>query len=455
MTDIFDPASRPDAVLGAKIESPRVPSTVALNARSAIRVDVARTRIIGGTLAALGLFIASVFGIGAGVKPHSTLTFTPINLTTAAPWHLGDLTVSTWIANSLLGLVVLALGLEVVLRLPRRGVLLRFGVGSIAFLISLLFWAARVPGPSPVPFFNLTAVLLGGATIATVLVFGSLSGVLCERAGVVNIAIEGQFIGGALVGAIVTSVTHDFFLAAAAGIGLGALIGLLLAFLSIRYLSDQIIVGVVIVTMFAGLSSYLTAQVLTPYQNLNIGLQPPNWPIPLLSKIPIVGPVLFNQNGFFYVMILLVVAVSIGLFRTRWGLRVRAVGEHPRAAASVGISVAAVRYRNVVMGGAVAGLGGVAFISIHGAFQPGITSGFGYIALAAMIFGRWRPSGAVVASIIFGLSVYLGANLQTYGVPIDGHFLYMFPYLITIAVVAGLIGRVRPPAADGQPYLRD
>ncbi len=425
------------------------------NARRSIGVGTGRTRVIGGTLSALGLFTALVFGVGVGLRPHSTLTFSPINLTSAPPWHLGDLTVSTWIANLILGVIVLALGVEVIVRVPARGLLARFGVGAFIFMISLLLWAARVPGPSQVPFFNLTAVLLGGATIATLLVFGSLSGVLCERAGVVNIAIEGQFIAGAMVGAIVTSVTHDFFLAAGAGIVLGGLIGLLLAYLSIRYLSDQIIVGVVIVTMFAGLSSYLTSQVLTPYQNLNIGQQPPNWPIPILSKIPILGPVLFNQNAFFYVMILLVIAVSVGLFRTRWGLRVRAVGEHPRAAASVGISVEAVRYRNVVMGGAVAGLGGVAFISTHGAFQPGITSGFGYIALAAMIFGRWRPSGAVVASIIFGLSGYLGKNLQTYGVPINGYFLAMFPYLITIAVVAGLIGRVRPPAADGQPYQRD
>ncbi len=423
--------------------------------RVPIRVGVVRTRIIGGTICVLGLVMALVFGVGSGARPHSTLTFAPINLTSAVPWHIGGLTVSTLIANLLLGIVALAIGVEVMLRVPTRGVMLRFGVGGFLFLISVLLWAARTPGPSQVPFFNLTAVLLGGATIATVLVFGSLSGVLCERAGVVNIAIEGQFIGGAMVGAVVTSVTHDFFLAALAGSVLGGLIGLLLAFLSIRYLSDQIIVGVVIVTMLGGLSSYLTTQVLTPYQNLNIGLQPPNWPIPLLSKIPILGPVLFNQNGFFYVMILLVIAVSVGLFRTRWGLRVRAVGEHPHAAASVGISVARVRYRNVVMGGAVAGLGGVAFISTHGAFQPGITSGFGYIALAAMIFGRWRPSGAVVASVIFGLSGYLGTNLQTYGVPIDGNILKMFPYLITIAVVAGLIGRVRPPAADGQPYQRD
>jgi simple sugar transport system permease protein len=154
-------------------------------------------------------------------------------------------------------------------------------------------------------------------------------------------------------------------------------------------------------------------------------------------------------------MIVLVAVVSFALFKTRYGLHVRAVGEHPRAAATVGINVVRVRYINVVLGGAIAGIGGVAFMATQGQFQVGYTSGLGYIALAALIFGRWRPSGAVVASIIFGLTVYLSYELVTYQVPVSLYFLQMIPYLITIGVVAGLIGRVRPPAADGQPYLRD
>jgi simple sugar transport system permease protein len=194
---------------------------------------------------------------------------------------------------------------------------------------------------------------------------------------------------------------------------------------------------------------------LTPFPNFNTGDIAPNLAIPGLSRIPILGPVFFNQSGFFYVMMILVGVVSFALFKTRYGLHVRAVGEHPRAAASVGINVIRVRYINVVLGGAIAGLGGVAFMAAQGQFQVGYTSGYGYIALAALIFGRWRPSGAVVACIIFGLSVYLSYDLQTYQVPVSGYLLAMFPYLITIAVVAGLIGRVRPPAADGQPYQRD
>jgi simple sugar transport system permease protein len=306
-----------------------------------------------------------------------------------------------------------------------------------------------------VGFIDVTPILVRTAAIATVLILGSLSGVMCERAGVVNIAIEGQFIAGAFIGSILASTTSSFWLAAVGGIAAGGLIGLALAFFALRYQSDQIIVGVVLVTILTGLSSYLNLQVLTPYPQYNLGNIAPQVAIPFFAKIPIIGPVFFNENGFFYAMVILVIVVSVALFRTRWGLRVRAVGEHPKAAASVGISVVRVRYRSVVMGGAIAGLGGVAFMAVQGQFQPGSTSGWGYIALAAMIFGRWRPSGAVAACVLFGLCLYLSSNLQTYGIPISTEILGMFPYIITIVVVAGLIGRVRAPAADGIPYARD
>ena len=413
-----------------------------------------RTRVIAVLMALIGIFTVFVFGWGSESRAHSSLTFTPINLTNA-PWHLGSLTVVTRWTDVVLGLVMIAAAAEVFVRQPRRAVMARFGGVAILFLLALLFWAARSPGPSPVSSVNITTILVGSSAAAMVLIFGSLSGVMCERAGVVNIAIEGQFIGGAFLGSMIVSTTHDFFFAAIAGAVAGALIGLVLAFLSLRYRSDQIIVGVVLVTMLSSLSSYLNLQVLTPFPNFNTGNLAPNLAIPLLSKIPIIGPVFFNQSGFFYLMIVLVAAVSFALFKTRYGLHVRAVGEHPRAAATVGINVIRVRYINVVLGGAIAGLGGVAFMATQGQFQVGYTSGWGYIALAALIFGRWRPSGAVVASIIFGLSVYLSYELVTYQVPVSIYILQMIPYLITIAVVAGLIGRVRAPAADGQPYLRD
>ena len=427
------------------------PTTVAISPRAAANT---RTRVIGLLMAVIGLITTFIFGMGSVGSAKSSLTFTPVNLQ-SAPWHLGALTLSTRLCDVIIGLLMIALGVEVVVRHPAKGVMARFGLVAVLFFLALLVWAARSPGPSQVPFINLTSILIGSSTLAMVLIFGSLSGVMCERAGVVNIAIEGQFIGGAFLGSMIVSTTHSFIYAALAGAVMGGLLGLILAFLALRYLSDQIIVGVVLVTMLGSLSSYLNLQVLTPYPQYNTGHTAPNLAIPLLSKIPILGPVFFNQTGFFYVMLVLVVVISFGLFKTRWGLRVRAVGEHPEAASSVGINVIRTRYTSVIMGGALAGIGGVAFMAAQGQFQPGYTSGLGYIALAALIFGRWRPSGAVVASVLFGISVYLADNLQTYQIPVPTEVLGMFPYLITIAVVSGLIGRVRPPAADGQPYQRD
>jgi len=419
-----------------------------------LKAPVGRRRTIGVLIIILGAFVGLVFGVAVTGSAHSVLTFTPVNISSNAPWHLGNLTVVTRWANVLLGLVTVAIGVETYLRRP-SGALVRFGVGGVLFFFALLLWACRQPGPAPIGTVNLTSVLVGSTGIIMVLIYGSLSGVLCERSGVVNIAIEGQFIGGAVAGAMVDSVTNSFWLAAVVGILIGGLIGWLLALLAVRYIADQIIIGVVIVTLMSAMSSYLNIQVLAPYPNLNVGNLPSNVAIPLLSKIPILGPTLFNQNMFFYAAVVLVALISFGLFRTRWGLRVRSVGEHPKAAESVGINVARVRYSTVMLGGAVAGLGGVGFMAVQGQFQPGITSGYGYIALAAMIFGKWKPSGAVVASIIFGLSAYLVDSLQSYSVPVPTEILTMFPYLITIAVVAGLIGRVRPPANDGVPYKRD
>jgi len=181
----------------------------------------------------------------------------------------------------------------------------------------------------------------------------------------------------------------------------------------------------------------------------------PDIAVPLLDRIPLVGPVVFDQNIFGYAAICLVAFLQVALFRTRWGLRVRAVGEHPRAAETVGISVISVRYFNVILGGAVGGLGGAVFtIGGTGSFTSEISSGLGYVALAAMIFGRWIPVRAAAATLLFGFANCLQNFLSVLNVPIPPPFLEMAPYLVTILAVAGLVGRVRPPAADGQPYVR-
>ncbi len=419
------------------------------------RRHIGRENVIGVIMAVLGLFSAWAFGLGSSGAARSVLEFDPVNTSGAIPWHLADLTLSTRVVCLVLSLAIVGVGAEVLVRHPGRGVMARFGVVAILFFFDLILWAGRTHGPSQVGFISLTAILVGGAAPAIVLMYGSLSGVLCERSGVVNIAIEGQFLGGAFIGSVIDSITKNFFLATLGGAVIGGLLGLVLAFFALRYQSDQIIVGVVLASLMLSLGSYLNLQVLTPYPNLNGGSPAPNLPIPLLAKIPILGPLLFNENGFFYGAVVLVLLISFGLFRTRWGLRVRAVGEHPKAAASVGIDVIRYRYRNVVMGGVVAGIGGVALFAWQGQFQPGITSGYGYIALAGLIFGRWRPSGIVVAATLFGMSVYLAENLQTFSIPVSTEILLMFPYVVTIFVVSGLIGRVRAPAADGIPYRRE
>jgi len=322
-------------------------------------------------------------------------------------------------------------------------------LGVIVFLWSFLAWAAR--GNS----LNFVELLAGTLISTTPLVFGSLSGVMCERSGVINIAIEGQFLAGAFLGAMIGSWTGNLWLGMLCGALAGGLFGAMLAFLALRYAADQIIVGVVIVAFCTGLTNFLTLQVLTPYQST---LNSPNtfspWAIPLLSKLPILGPVLFDQNIFVYLAAVLVVVVHVGLFKTTWGLRVRSVGEYPGAAETVGLRVIRTRYSNVILGGVIAGIGGASFtIGSVGEFSSQMTAGLGYVALAAMIFGRWRPFGALGAAMLFGFAVSLQSFLQVLNVGIPSQFLSMAPYVITIAVVSGLVGRVRPPAADGKPYV--
>jgi simple sugar transport system permease protein len=335
---------------------------------------------------------------------------------------------------------------------PRsRGTYAIFTLGTIVFLWSFLTWASRGA--------TLNFVSMLGATLigATPLVYGSLSGILCERSGVINIAIEGQFLAGAFLGAMIGSWTGDLWLSVLSGAAAGGIFGWLLAFLALRYGADQIIIGVVIDAFALGLTNYLLYEVMTPYQaTLNNGITFSNWEIPLLSKIPIFGPVLFDQNFFVYLAAVLLVAVNVGLFRTRWGLRVRAVGEHPRAAETVGLHVIRTRYSNVIIGGALAGIGGASFtVGSIGEFSSDMSAGLGFVALAAMIFGRWRPYGALGAALLFGFAESLQGVLGVLNVGIPAPFLSMAPYVITIAVVCGLVGRVRPPAADGKPYTRE
>jgi simple sugar transport system permease protein len=278
---------------------------------------------------------------------------------------------------------------------------------------------------------------------------------MCERVAVINIGIEGMLLGGAFMGALIGSSLGPW-VGILAGMATGGLLALGLAVLAIRYRVDQIIAGVVINIFALGLTSFLTSQVLVRNPDLNdVRILAP-YKIPLLGDIPVIGPVFFDHNFFVYAMFVLVGVMTFGLFRTRWGLRSRAVGEHPKAADTVGINVFRLRYWNVMLGGLIAGMGGAFFtIGSAGSFDENMTAGRGFIGLAAMIFGRWHPVGALGAGLVFGFADSLQNKLAILQTPIPGEFLLMAPYIVTMIVVAGLVGKARPPAADGQPYVKE
>jgi ABC-type uncharacterized transport system permease subunit len=280
--------------------------------------------------------------------------------------------------------------------------------------------------------------------------------VMCERSGVINIAIEGMLLSAAFSASLIASITDSLWLGLLAGALTGGVVAALLAVLSIRYRVDQIVGGTVINILALGLTSYLSSQFLQKNDALNTPGRFQNVEIPVLSKIPLIGPILFNNNVFVYLMFITVALMFVGLFYTRWGLRVRSVGEHPMAADTVGIRVLFTRYRNVILGGVVAGIGGAYFsIGAVGRFEEGMTAGRGFIGLAAMIFGRWHPIGALGAALIFGFADSLQVKLNILRVGIPTEFLAMIPYLVTILIVAGAAHRVRPPAADGKPYVKE
>jgi len=361
--------------------------------------------------------------------------------------ELPPLVLPTQIVIIAVGLICLGLGAYQLTRGFGSGVEVVLGLVVLMFIIAFLTWAARDKS------FNLTGILRSTLLLATPIALGGFSGVLSERAGVVNIAIEGMMLSSAFSATVVGSITGSLWAGLIGGILVAMLMAALHAVLSIKYMVDQIISGVVINILAIGLTSYLSSRFLEKYQELNNpGVFQPI-PIPVLSRIPVIGPVLFENNIIIYLMFIIMFAIHFMLFYTRWGLRTRAVGEHPKAADTLGINVFKMRYINVLLSGAVAGVGGAYFtIGSVGRFDEVMTSGKGFIGLAAMIFGKWTPFGAFGASLIFGFMDSLQTKLQILNVPIPSEFLLMAPYLATIIAVAGVIGKAIPPAADGQPY---
>lgn len=338
--------------------------------------------------------------------------------------------------------------------LPRR-----VGRSNTRLALQILLWAAIAT-----VLLILTGVQFGPAatisilavtiTKATPITLGALAGICSERTGVVNIGIEGLMLTSAFFGFMVGVYTKNLAIAIVAAMLSSALLALLHAVLSITFRVDQIISGTVVNIMAVGLTGYLNRQLFTTGAPPGLSVLP-RINIPVLSDLPWLGPILFNQKPIALTAIVLVILLHLFLFRTRWGLRTRAVGEHPLAADTVGVNVNKLRYMNVVLGGLIAGLGG-AYFTLESVphFEPLMTNGRGFIALAAMIFGKWTPFGAWGAALLFGVAEAIPTAMQLQGINIPFQIVGLLPYILTIVVVAGAVGRATPPAADGIPYVR-
>ena len=431
--------------------APRPPAEAELSTAAANEVVGVPSRRTPVVLALLSLVGLALFGLNA---PDTRVGFRVSEADDL--FQVPDLAVDGVVWGWLTVVALLALTVLAFLRARAGAPLPRWaGVAfGVLFVAGFLVW---VVGNSRTPDVSLSGLLAGSVALAIPLIFGSLGGLLCERSGVVNIAIEGQLLFGAFSAAVAGSLSGSAWVGLLAAVLGAALVSLVLAVFSIAYRVNQVIVGVVLNVLVSGLTGFLFATVLEP--NAAVFNAPPRLPgfaVPVLSEIPLIGPILFDQSVIGYLMYATVAVVWFALYRTRWGLRTRAVGEHPKAADTLGVGVNALRFRNVLLGGMVAGLGGAFYTLVSvSAFTRDMTSGAGYIALAALIFGRWNPIGALLASLLFGFASNLQSILSFLGTPVPSQFLAMLPYVVTILAVAGLVGVSRGPAASGQPYVKE
>ena len=354
-------------------------------------------------------------------------------------------------AHSFIGISALLIaffGGRIIIKAPKKFTLfiaLSFFLAIAAFLV----WATA--GKS----FSLTGMLQATVVRAVPIALAAMAGILCERVAVINIGIEGMLLAGAFAGALFGSIFGNFF-GLILAVLVGGFFGFILAALVVTFRVDQIIAGVAINIFVLGITSFLTSHLLKSNPELNDAPVFKSINLPVLSDIPVLGPVLFKQNIFVYFSIFIVIISTYYLFKTAYGLRARAVGEHPKAAETLGISVLKTRFHHVIMGGMIAGFGGAWFtLGSVGRFDEGMTGGRGFIGLAAMIFGRWHPVGALFAALIFGFADSLQQKLAILRTPIPSEFLAMAPYLVTIIVVAGIVGNAKPPQAIGQAYVKE
>ncbi len=411
-----------------------------------LKQEVRRARTMGIVFLVFAVGILLLFVPGTTAAQHTTFTF---QASRGEALALPPLTFATLTGLYVLAILTAFLGAWQIARGFRNRNLV-LGVVALLFVLAFLSWAASDKS------MNLTGMLQSTLLRAIPIILAALSGVMCEKSGVVNIGIEGMMLSGAFLAALLGSLTGSQWGGLLAALFGGGLMAALLAVLAIKYKVSQVVAGTAINILATGITSYFSSRYLQTNTALN---SPPTFKpiaIPLLSKIPIIGPTLFDHTLVVYFTLILVVVIHVMLNYTRWGLRVRAVGEHPRAADTLGINVFRTRYINVILGGMVAGLGGAYLVlSSVARFDELMTAGKGFIGLAAMIFGNWTPFGALGASLIFGFADSLQTKLAILSVPIPSQFLLMAPYLVTMIVLAGVVGQSRAPAADGQPYEKE
>lgn len=420
-------------------------TTTALR-REYVYVSPTRQRVMGLVFLGFGL---GLLLLGRQASPQALTTFglTPggVDVTPLPNWVLPTQT-TVFVLSMACGL----LGLYQLVRGFGRWTNLVLGIVAGAFVFGFLVWSAADKS------LNLAGLIATTLSAAVPITLAALSGVLSERAGVVNIAIEGMMLMGAMIAALFGSIAGNMWVGLGAAVAAGATLGLIHGVLSIKYKTNQIISGTVINIFSIGMTSFISAKFMQEYQALN---SPPvfnSFAVPGLVNLPFIGPILFYNNLFVYALFFFLALIHFGLFYTRWGLRTRSVGEHPRAADTLGINVFRTRYVAVLLSGMMAGFAGAYFtLGSVGRFDEVMTAGRGFIGLAAMIFGNWMPFGAFGAGLLFGFADSLAVRMAILGSRIPSQFLLMTPYIMTMIVLAGVVGRGQMPAADGTPYEKE
>jgi ABC-type uncharacterized transport system permease subunit len=407
-----------------------------------------RQRVMGilFILAGVAIWLLFIRGIESGVVTKFGMT--PGGMQATIP----DVTIPSVPTLYFLAAMSIALGGA---QLVRRGGF-RKSTNLILALVAAMFVFGFLTYGAAGKSLSLGGLLNVSLAKAVPLTLGALSGILSERAGVVNIAIEGMMLSAAMTGCVTASITGSLWLGVLVGVITGALYGVVHGVLSIKYKVNQIISGTAINIFSTGITSYISSKFLQPYQNLNQSGTFPPYQIPVLSKIPFFGPIFFNHNMYVYAMYLFLIILTVALFYTKWGLRLRSVGEHPKAADTLGINVTRTRYMAVILGAMMAGFAGSYFtLGAVGRFDEVMTAGRGFIALAAMIFGNWMPVGALGAGLLFGFTDAVASKLAILQMKIPSQFLLMAPYVVTMIVLAGVVGHSQMPQADGVPYEKE